>query len=149
AGRAGVDLNAAPAIPLDVQLGGTVTDPVVEVDVGSLASSVTQGAAAAVQEAAEEKVDSAAMRAVQEAERQAAAIRQEAESLAARVKLTGYKEADALTSKAGDNPLLQAGAKVAAGKLRQEVDAKAQSIIDQAGRRADSLVAAARRGASR
>ena len=74
-----------------------------------------------------------------------AAIRQEAESLAARVKQTGYEQADALVAKAGDNPLAAAGANVAADKLRQESDSKAQGIIDEAGRRGDSLVAAARR----
>jgi hypothetical protein len=90
-------------------------------------------------------VDSVALRAVAEAERQAAAIKQEAESLAARVKLTGYQQADALTAEAGDNPLAQAGAKLAADKLREETDDKAQGIIDEAARRSDSLVADARK----
>ncbi|HET9039630.1 MAG TPA: AsmA-like C-terminal region-containing protein, partial [Gemmatimonadales bacterium] len=44
AGAVGVDLSAAPEIPLGIQLGGTVTSPSVKVDVGSLASSVTAGA---------------------------------------------------------------------------------------------------------
>ena len=145
AGRAGVDLSAAPEIPLDIQLGGTVTDPVVKADVGTLTSSVAQGAEQAVKQAVTEKVDSAALRAVQAAERQAAAIRQQAESLAARVKQTGYQQADALMAQAGDNPLAQAGTKVAADKLREETDDKAQGIIEEASRRADSLVAAARR----
>jgi len=148
AGKAGIDLNAAPQIPLAVQLGGSVTNPAVKVDVGSLASSVTQGATQAVKEAVTQKVDSAAMKAVQAAEQQAARIRQEAESLAARVKLTGYQQADSLEGRAGDNPLLQAGAKVAGDKLRQETDSKAQGIIGEAGKRADSLIAAARRQAN-
>jgi hypothetical protein len=61
------------------------------------------------------------------------------------VKKTGYDQADALVAKAGDNPLAQAGANVAADKLRQESDAKAQGIISEASKRADSLVAAAAR----
>jgi len=147
AGKAGIDLNTAPEIPLAVQLGGKVTDPAVKVDVGSLASSVTQGATQAVKQAVTQKVDSAAMKAIQAAEQQAAAIRQQAESLAARVKLTGYQQADSLEGRAGDNPLLQAGAKVGADKLRQETDSKAQGIIGEASKRADSLVAEARRQA--
>jgi hypothetical protein len=147
AGQAGVNLSAAPEIPLAIQLGGTVTNPSVKADVGSLTSSVAKGAEQAVRQAVTEKVDSAAMRVVQEAERQAAAIRQEAESLAASVKRAGYQQADALTAESGDNPLLQAGAKVAADKLRQETDEKARGIIGEAGRRADSLVAGARRQA--
>ena len=145
AGKAGVNLSAAPEIPLGVQLGGSVTNPVVKVAMGDLTSSVAQGATQAVKEAATAKVDSAKMRLVQEAEARAAAIRQEAESLAARVKLTGYQQADSLEGRAGDNPLVAAGAKVAADKVREETDSKAQSIISEASKRADSLVAAAQR----
>jgi len=147
AGRTGVDLSAAPEIPLAIQLGGTVTNPSIKADVGSLASSVTKGAEQAVKQAVTQKVDSAAMRLVQQAEGQAAAIRQQAESLAAKVKLTGYQQADALTAKAGTDPLLAAGAKVAADQLRQESDDKAKGIVDEASRRADSLIAGARRQA--
>jgi hypothetical protein len=147
ASQAGINLGSTQAIPLDIQLGGKVTDPVVKVDLGSVTSSVAQGAQQAVTEAVTQKVDSVALRAVAEAERQAAAIKQEAESLAGKVKLTGYQQADALMAEAGDNPLLQAGAKVAADKVRQETDDKAQGIIGEASRRADSLVAAARRKA--
>jgi hypothetical protein len=149
ASRTGVDLSSAAVIPLAIQLGGKVTDPVVKADVGSLTTSVAQGAQTAVKQAVEQKVDSAAMRVVQEAERQAAAVRQEAESLAARVKQTGYQQADALTAEAGNNPLVQAGAKVAADKVRQETDQKAQGIISEAGKRADSLIAQAKRQAGR
>ena len=36
AGGAGIDLNAAPEIPLGIQLGGTVTNPSVKADVSSV-----------------------------------------------------------------------------------------------------------------
>jgi vacuolar-type H+-ATPase subunit E/Vma4 len=52
-----------------------------------------------------------------------------------------------LTAEAGSNPLAQAGAKVAADQLRQQTDDKAKGIVDEASRRADSLVAAAKRQA--
>jgi hypothetical protein len=147
ASRTGVNLASAAEIPLQIQLAGKVTDPTVKVDLGSVTSTVAAGAQQAVEQAVTQKVDSAALRLVAEAESRAAAIRQQAESLAARVKLTGYQQADALMGEAGDNPLTQAGAKIAADKLREETDDKAKGIIDEAGRRADSLVAAARRGA--
>jgi hypothetical protein len=147
ASRTGVNLASAAEVPLQIQLAGKVTDPIVKVDLGTITSSVAAGAQQAVEQAVTQKVDSAAMRLVAEAESRAAAIRQEAESLAARVKLTGYQQADALTAKAGNNPLVQAGAKVAADKLRKETDDKAASIIGEASKRADSLVAAARRQA--
>ena len=61
-----MNLDAAPEIPLQIQLGGTVTNPVVKADVGTLTSSVAQGAQQAGKQAVEQKVDSAAMRVVQE-----------------------------------------------------------------------------------
>ena len=94
-----------------------------------------------------QKVDSAAMRLVQEAESQVPAIRQQADSLASRIKLAGYEHADALTAEAGSDPLAAAGAKLAADQLRQESDSKAKGIVDEASRRADSLIAGAKRQA--
>jgi uncharacterized protein involved in outer membrane biogenesis len=146
AGAAGIDLSAAPEIPLGIKITGTVTNPSVTADVGSLTSSVAQGAQKAVTQAVTQKVDSAAMRLVQEAEQRAAAIRQQAESLAATVKQAGYRQADSLTGKAS-NPLAQIAAKPAADLLRKQSDEKAAGIIREANQRADSLVAAARRQA--
>ena len=144
AGQAGINLSAAPEIPLGIQLGGTVTNPSVKADVGNVASSVTAGAQQAVKQAVTQKVDSAALRAVQEAEKQAAGIRQQGESLAASVKRTGYQQADSLTAKA-TNPLLKAAAGPAADQLRKQSDSKAAGIVSEANKRADSLVAAAKR----
>jgi hypothetical protein len=146
AGAAGLNLSAAPEIPLAIQLGGTVTSPSVKADVGSLTSSVMEGAQKAVEQAATQKVDSAAMRLVQEAEQQAAGIRQQAESLAASVKREGYQQADSLTAKA-TNPLLKAAAQPAADQLRKQADQKAAAIISEANKRADDVVAEARRKA--
>ncbi len=148
ASKAGFNLGAASEVPLNIGLSGKITDPNVKVGLGSVTSTVASGAQQAVTQAVTQKVDSVALRAVAEAEKQAAAVRQQAESLAAQVKQTGYQQADSLMGRAGDNPLLQAGAKVAADKLRQETDTKAAGIVSEASRRADSLVAAARRQAT-
>jgi hypothetical protein len=146
AGQAGVNLSAAPAIPLDIKVGGSVTDPAVKADVGTLTSSVAQGATQAVRKAASQKVSAAASQLVQKAEQQAAEIRQQAQSLADKVKREGYQQADALTAKAS-NPVLKAAAEPAADQLRKETDKKANDIVSEAARRADSVVAAARREA--
>jgi hypothetical protein len=146
AGAAGVDLSAAPEIPLGIQLGGSVTSPSVKVDVASAASSVTSTATQAVKAAATEKVDSAAMRMVQEAEQKAAAIRAEGQKTADAVKQEGYRQADSLMAKA-TNPLLKAAAKPAADQLRKQADDKAAGIVAQSNKQADDLVAEARRKA--
>jgi AsmA-like C-terminal region/AsmA family len=146
AGQAGVDLSAAPRIPLAIQLGGTVTNPSVKADVGTLTSSVAKGAEQAVKQAVTQKVDTAAARLVAQAEQKAAAIRQEAQTLSEKVKGEGYQQADALTAKA-TNPLLKAAAAPAADQLRKQADSKAADIVREANQRADSLVAQARRQA--
>ena len=146
AGQAGINLASAPVIPLGIQVGGSVTNPTVKADVGSLTSNVAEGAQQAVKQAVTQKVDSAALRLVAEAEQKAAGIRQQGESLAAKVKREGYQQADSLTAKA-KGPLAQMAAKPAADQLRKQSDSKAADIIGQANKRADSLVAAAKRQA--
>ena len=148
AGGAGIDLNAAPEIPLGIQLAGTVTNPSIKVDLGSVASSVKEGVQQAVQQAATQELSAEATKLVQEAEQRAAAIRQEARTLADKVKLEGYQQADSLTAKA-TNPILQMAAKPAADQLRKQADSKAAGIVREANQRADSLVAQARRQADK
>jgi hypothetical protein len=146
AGAAGIDLSAAPEIPLGIRIGGTVTSPSVTADVSNLASSVKQGAEQAVKQAITQKVDTVGARLVAEAEQKAAAVRQQAESLAATVKREGYQQADSLTARAS-SPLARLAAKPAADQLRKQSDAKAAGIISEANQRADDLVAQARRQA--
>jgi len=144
AGQAGLDLSAAPEIPLAIQVGGTVTSPSVSVDASSLAGSVKQTAEQAAKQAVTEKVDSAQLRLVQEAEQRAAAIRKEAQDLADKVKKEGYARADSLVAKAS-NPILKAAAEAAAAKIRRESDDQAAKIVREGNARADSVVAVARK----
>jgi AsmA-like protein len=146
AGGAGINLQAAPEIELGIQLAGTVTNPSVKADVGSVVASAKEQAEQAVKEAATEKLSAEATRLVQEAEQRAAGIRKEAQTLAETVKQEGYQQADALTARV-TNPILRAAAEPAADKLREEADAKAAGIISEAGKRADGVVAEARRKA--
>ncbi|MGH7498412.1 MAG: AsmA-like C-terminal region-containing protein [Gemmatimonadales bacterium] len=146
AGKAGIDLNAAPEIGLGLQVGGTVTSPSIKADVSTLASSVKAGAEQAVKQAVTQKVDTAAARLMAEAEQKAAAIRQQAESLAATVKREGNQQADSLEAKAS-SPLARLAAKPAADQLRKQSDTKAAAIISEANKRADDLVAQAKQQA--
>jgi hypothetical protein len=145
AGKAGLDLGAAPEIPLAIQLGGTITNPTVKAGVGSAASS----AVAAAQQAVTQQASAAASQLVDQAQQQAAVIKQNAQALADTLKQTGYRQADSLTAKAGDNPLLQVAAKAGADKLRKQSDDKAAAIVRAANQRADSLVASARAQAAK
>ena len=161
AGRAGIDLQAAPEVELGIQLTGTVTNPSVKVDVASIAASVREGAEQAVREqvtrgaeAAEQRVQEVTEEARQkaqaeverlvgEAENRAAVIRGEARTLAETVTREGYEQADALMG-ASTNPIARAAAGAAADRLRKETDEKAARIVQEADRRAEALVAEAR-----
>jgi uncharacterized protein involved in outer membrane biogenesis len=147
AGRAGVDLGGAAEIPLSIQLGGTVTNPSVKMDVGGLASSVAGGAQEAVTSAVTAKASAEALKLIETAEQQASEIRAKAQSLADKLKTEGYQQADSIMAKAGSNPLRQTAASLAANELRKQSDEKAASIIEEAGAQAESVVAAARRRA--
>ncbi|HEX7981120.1 MAG TPA: AsmA-like C-terminal region-containing protein, partial [Gemmatimonadaceae bacterium] len=148
AGKKGIDLAAAPEIPLAIQVLGTVMNPAVKADLGSVATTAATTVTKAVQTAATEKVSAAATQMVQEAEQQAASIRQDAQALAEKVKAEGYRQADSLVARAG-NPLLKVAAKPAADKLRKETDDKAAKIVREADQRADGLVAAAKERAGK
>ena len=157
AAGAGVNLQAAPEIPLGVRLTGTVTNPSIQTELGSGAALVAQTAGEAVQQAAEQRatavVDSAklkaaaeAQRLVGEAEKQAASIRAEAQTLADKVKAEGYQQADSLEARAA-NPLAKVAAAAAADRLRKEADNKSTNIVKEADVRANTLVAEARKKA--
>jgi hypothetical protein len=149
AGKARVELEAAPEIPLAIQLLGTVTNPSVKANVGTLATSTASTVTKAVEKTASAKVSAEATRLVQDAEQQAATIRQDAQALADKVKAKGYAQADSLVARAGGNPLLKAAAKPAGDKLRREADDNAGKIVREADQRAQSLVAGAKERAGK
>jgi hypothetical protein len=157
AAGAGINLQAAPEIPLGIRLIGTVTNPSISLEIAKGAGSVTQAAGQALQEAAEQRaaavVDSAklkaaaeAQRLVGEAEKQAASIRAEAQALADKVKAQGYQQADSLEARAG-TPIEKIAATAAADRLRKEADSKSAQIVQEADARANALVAEARKQA--
>jgi hypothetical protein len=149
AGKARVDLEASPEIPLAIQVKGTVMNPSVTANVGTLATTAVSTVTKAVEKAVTAKVSAEATRMVQVAEQQAASIKQDAQALADRVKAEGYAQADSLVARAGNNPLLKVAAKPAGDKLRRAADDKAAKIVREADQRAETLVAAARERAGK
>ncbi|HEX6053181.1 MAG TPA: AsmA-like C-terminal region-containing protein, partial [Gemmatimonadaceae bacterium] len=107
AGRTGVDLQAADSVALDVTVGGTLTNPTIQTNLGDVVASAGEQVKEAVREEVAERVDSAKARAdsaaaearrraqaeaerlIAEAEQRAAAIRDEAKQLADRVRQEG------------------------------------------------------------
>ncbi len=164
-GRAGLNLEAAETVALGIQIGGTVTNPSVRPDAGSVTTSVREGVEqAARQEVArtvadvEQRVDSAAEaarrearaeadRIIRDAELRAQAVREEAQRLAETVRKEGYEQADALLERA-TNPIARTAAQPAADRLRREADQKADRIVREADSRADGMVEEARKRAN-
>jgi hypothetical protein len=148
ASKAGLDLKSSPQVAVGLKVGGTVTSPSISADLGAAAGSVATAATGAVKEAVKEKVtatvDSAKLKAVTAAEKQAAKIRADANSLAAKVKKEGYLQADSIAAKGGTG-LGAIAANAAADRLRKETDSKSARIVREANARADSLVAQAKR----
>jgi hypothetical protein len=144
AAGAGLDLRSAPMVALGIKVGGTVTDPSVSVDVGAAAGSVTKAVTEAATQRVTEVVDSAKLKAIAEAERQAAKIRADARALAAKVKAEGNLQADSLVARSGEG-LGKIAATAAADQIRKESDGKSARIVREADARADSLLAKAKR----
>lgn len=165
AGRTGIDLQAADSVELDVRVGGTLTNPTIQTNLGDVVASAGEQVKEAVREEVAERVDSVKARAdsaaaearrraeaeaerlIAEAEQRAAAIRDEAQRLADRVRQEGNARADSLVARAS-NPLAQAAARAAADRLRKETNDRADQIISEADKRATDLVAEARKKAA-
>lgn len=157
-GRTGFNLGSIDVLSLGLQLGGTVTNPSLGIDagnpVGNVAGAIRQQAGQKA-ESLGQQVDSAADAARQraraeadsliaQAERRADAIREEARRVAERVRVEANARADSLVARAS-GPIARAAAELAANRLRREANARADQIIAEADKRAEALVAEARR----
>ncbi len=147
AGRTGFSLGSVDVLSLGLQLGGTVTSPSLGIDagnpVGTVAGAILPSAADAARQRARAEADSV----IAEAERRAETIRAEAQQVAERVRNEANARADSLVARAS-GPIARAAAEVAANRLRREANARADQIITEADKRAEDLVAEARRKAN-
>jgi hypothetical protein len=165
AGKAGLDLQAAEAVELDVKVGGTLTNPTVQTNLGDVVASTAQTVKEAAQQEVAERVDSLkakadsavddarrkaqaeAERLIGEAEQRGEQIKAEAQKLAETVRREGTARADTLVARA-TNPFAKAAARPAADRLKKEANDRADQIIREADKRAADLVAEARKKAA-
>jgi len=164
AGKAGIDLEAADSVRVDVRLAGSVTDPSVKTDFAGAVASGRQEARKLADEAVQNKVAEAGARAdsareearrkaqaradsiVAEARTRADSVRAEADRLAESVRAEGNRRADQVLAEA-KNPIAKAAARPVADRIRKEASDKADEIVRQADQKADGLVAEARKRA--
>jgi hypothetical protein len=154
--------GAGESVRVAVRVGGTVTEPAIDLSLGNPAASAGDAARQAAGAAIEQRVDDAQQRLdaereaarqraqaqadslVADAERRAADIRAEAARVAADVREEGSRAADEVLARAGNNPLARAAAEPAAARVRQEAEQRASTIEREAAERADALVAETR-----
>jgi hypothetical protein len=132
--KAGTNLALGETIKLNVNIGGTITDPKIKTGMkegenggGGVVSTVTtQALNAGIDKAAEE-----AKKILEDAKAQCEKQKGEAQAQAEKQKQEGYAAADQLVDQA-NNPLAKVAAKKAAEKAKQEVDKKVQKLLDEA-----------------
>jgi hypothetical protein len=161
AGKAGIDWQAADTVALGARIGGTMQAPAIATDFRGTARSALAGVESGMRQAVEQRTSALVSRAdsaaeerkrqleVEAARRLAAAqaqaerIREEAHRIADETRKVGYARADSLVARA-QNPIARRVATAGADRLRKETDAQVGRILQEADRRADTLVQAAR-----
>ncbi len=138
--KTGTDMKLGEKINLAVNIGGTVTNPVVKTGLkesagGSAVSTVTtQALNTAIDRANEE-----AQKILEEAQQRADKLKAETRALADKTKQEGYAQADRMVEEAS-NPIAKAAAKKAAEVAKKKTDEKVQQIIAEGDAKADKIV---------
>lgn len=146
----GLNIAQSETVGLGVNVGGTVTDPKVTLNL----KDNMKGGAQAVKEQVTEKVkeeinvkkeevkakaSEEAQKILADAQKQADAIKKQAADAAAAVRSEANTNADKLVKEA-KNPIAKKAAEVTAKKIRQEGDNKAKVIENEANSKADKIM---------
>ncbi|MGE0160333.1 MAG: AsmA-like C-terminal region-containing protein [Gemmatimonadales bacterium] len=149
------------SVQVAVRVGGTVTEPSLDLGIGNPVASAGDQARQAAGAAIQQRVDDAQQRLdaqreegrrraqaqadslVADAGRRAEEIRAEAARLAAGVRAEANRAADEVLARA-TNPIARAAAEPVAARMRQEGEERARTIEREAAERADALVAETR-----
>ncbi len=139
--KAGTTMALGEKINLNVNIGGTVTSPVIKTGMkeggaaqSAIATATTQALNAGIDKAAEE-----AKKILEDAQREADKLKAENRVLAEKAKQEGYAEADKLVEQAS-NPLAKAAAKKAAEVAKKKTDEKVAKMIEDGDKKADKII---------
>ncbi len=152
-----VPIKLGDMIDVDVFITGSLLKPEIKTSLRDMANKAFDDVKDALIKKAQDSLNNlkleTEMRAkaeankiVQDAQKQADAIKAEASNYAAKIKAQGYQAADSLVNSV-QNPLGKYAAKAAADKMKKEADIKAQKIINDANAKADAMVLEAKRKA--
>ncbi|MEP7127729.1 MAG: AsmA-like C-terminal region-containing protein [Chitinophagales bacterium] len=149
----GTSYSMPDPINVKVNIGGTVTHPVIKTGMKDAAMSVAETVKEEVKAVVEEKIDEGkaaakvqADKLIKDAEIKAKELHDAAVITSDKAKKEGYAQADKLVAQAKD-PISKAAAKVAADKLKKETDAQSAKIIKAADDEGKKLIAEAQKQA--
>jgi hypothetical protein len=138
-------------------ISGTVTKPVVSLDIADMAGNVVETVKETVKEIVKEQAQAVKEQAKEEIDKQISAIMAEAEKQAQNIRNTAKQTADRIRSEAEANakkledaaksPLEKVAAKAAANKLRDEGKANAAKVEQEAERQVAAIMDAAKKKA--
>ncbi len=142
-------------IPLNFGIGGTFENPTYKLKGAGSNVKATDVAKVVAKEAVEEKLgvdldeekEKQREKIKADAKKQADRLISEGKNAADEVRKKGYAQADNLIKEAGSNPIKKKIAEVAAKKLREETDEKADKIEAESKEKADKLLAEAQKKA--
>jgi len=160
----GLDINPGETVNVLANLTGTFSDPKVGLDFGQTTGSGTQDVKEQVREQIEKTIDQkkeeAEQKVREEASKKAGQIIEEAQQRADRIKTEARKAAEKIKQEAdkrakqieeeasGKNFLVRKAAEESAKKIRQQADKKASQLVEEAEQQADSIIDQARRKAA-
>ncbi len=161
----GVGVELGEIVNVDVLVGGTVSEPVIKLNLQEQAKDIYEDLKVQVKDEIDKQKQEALKKAKEQADRliavadaKAQQILKAAEKTAKQIKALAKKSADKLRSeanseaaqlikKAGSNPIAKKAAKIAGDKLKKEAEIKAKKIESEAAKQADNTIAKARKEA--
>ncbi|MCB0429043.1 MAG: AsmA family protein [Flavobacteriales bacterium] len=132
---AGLKNDPNATLPVDVMIGGTVTNPTITPSIKGATTQVKDQ----VKEVVKEKVEELKDKGREELQKQADKVRAEGKAAAQRIRDEAEANAKKIEDEGKGNPLKKKAAQVAADKVRKEGEAKAKQVEDEANRKADGI----------
>lgn len=155
----GLDLKAAETVDVDVEIGGTFTEPKVSTSLKGAATSIIDNVKEQVKDKINEEVDKAKDKALEEAKKQAQNLKDEAKKQADKLRAEGKNAANEIRAKAnaeaeklknkGGNFLEKKANEIAAKKLVEEGEKQAQKVENEANNKANDVEAKAQKEADK
>ncbi len=167
ANKYGANFSLGETVPVNITIGGTLSDPKIKTGLGGSGKSTSEAIKDKVKEEikkqkeelskeAREKAqkiiddaDKKARQLIKEAEKQAANIGKEAQNGAKLIRDEADKQAKQLIAEGKKNGMLaEIAAKESAKKLRNEADKKANQLVAEANKKSAQIVNAAKKQAA-